>query len=170
MRLLFPVLPNVWLSLQEKELWLGNLKQLTKYLVLYQIYDCSSVTLDRGKCNKIFPDCNRLVRQVVQRLLATVIRPSPVPAHRVAYQAKSLPGLGRSIPSPMGWNVSQTMVEFMTMKEPCELELSTGICLHMHCVMSRCSFWPPTPPERAQCRNQEYRVPMLWENWQKIFP
>ena len=55
---------------------LGDLKQLIKYIGLHQISDCSSVTLDMGRYNKrdIFLNHTRLVRQVVQRLLATVNR------------------------------------------------------------------------------------------------
>ena len=77
----------------------------------------------------IFLDHNWLVRQVVQRLFATVIRPSPVRAHWVALSAKSLPDLGMSIPSTMGWKGHEmplkTMVEYTTMGKPCEPEVGT---------------------------------------------
>ena len=49
----------------EPPMKISNLKQLIKYIVLYMINDCNSVTLDTGRYHKseFFLDHNRL-RQV----------------------------------------------------------------------------------------------------------
>ena len=62
--------------------------EATDKRVPYEIDDGNSVTLRYGKKQQegMFSWTKRLVRQVVQRILDTVLWPSPVTAHWVACQ------------------------------------------------------------------------------------
>ena len=67
-----------------------------------------------------FLDSNRLVRQVVQRLLVIVNRASSSNSTLSGLSTKSSPNLGMSIPSHMGQtgrNASQTLAEIKTERE-----------------------------------------------------
>ena len=123
-------------------------------------------------------------RQVSRNLW--LLRPSPVIAHWVSYQQKPSSGnllqgwcWGWAFPATRDKVVMkrpQSMVRFMTMRGPCQLQIGTyqehcqwlskafAICLYRDWTPCCCSCWPSSTPEGVQGGGRHSVVQGTWWN------
>ena len=110
----------------------------------------------------MFSWIERLVIQVVQRILDSVLWPSPVRAHWVAYKQYLCQTWEWAFSAQQDEIAASNQGQIYDTKGPCQLE--TGSC---HLPLQRlnhghCSCWPSTPPKGVQGGNQEWGT-LLWE-------
>ena len=112
----------------------------------------------------------RLVRQVVQRILDTVLWPSPVTAHWEAGRQNLCQTWEWTFSAPwdkMAWNAPlKVVVKFVSKKGLCQLKIDT---CHLHLQRlyhGHCNCWLSTALKGVQGEDQEWGVPCSGKNWQ----
>ena len=137
--------------------------------VPYEIDDGNSVTLRyRNKQQEgMFSWTNRVVRQVVQRILDTVLWRSPVTAHWVACQQNICPNLRIDILSTVGWNGHEISPQNHGQVYDQEGALPTGTW-HLSSMSTKIKAHPLqlltfNSSERSSGWKSGMRHSMLWE-------
>ena len=124
------------------------------YVVSYEIDN--SVTLDMGRRTRENVSwTKKLVRQVVQRILDTVLWPSPVIAHWMAYwrnicQTWELSAFSVPWETMVMRCAPKITVKLMTMKGPYQLKTDTCHLPLQRSNHGHCSCWPLTPLKGVQ--------------------
>ena len=118
----------------------------------------------------IFSWTKRLARQVVQRILNTVLWPSPITAHWVACQQNLCQTWEWTFSAP--WNKMvmkcppKIMVKFMSKKGLCQLKTDTCPLYLQRLNHGCCNCWVSMPLKVVQGENQEWGTLCSGKNWQ----
>ena len=118
----------------------------------------------------IFSWTKRLVRQVVQKILDTVLWPSSVTAPWVACQPKLCQTWESTFSAPWDKMVMKCplkiMIKFMSKKGLCQLKTDTCHLRLQRLNHGRCNCWLSTPLKGVQGENQEWGTLCSGKNWQ----
>ena len=112
----------------------------------------------------------RLVRQVAQRILDTVLWPSPVTAHWEAGRQNLCQTWEWTFSAPWDKMVMKcplkVVVKFVSRKGLCQLKIDTCHLHRQQLYHGHCNCWLSTVLKGVQGEDQEWGVPCSGKNWQ----
>ena len=123
-----------------------------------------------GPCRGLLFFYSSCLLQVVQRILDTVLWPSPVKAHWVACQQNLCQTWEWTFSAP--WNKMvmkcppKIMVKFMSKKGLCQLKTDTCPLYLQRLNHGCCNCWVSMPLKVVQGENQEWGTLCSGKNWQ----
>ena len=111
----------------------------------------------------MFSWTKRLVRQVVQRILDTVLWPSPVTAHWVAGQQNLCQTWEWTFSAPWKWSWNaplKVVVKFMSKKGLCQLKIDSDYIIYSDYIMATATadFQQPWKEFRVKIKNEAFRA------------
>ena len=132
-------------------------------------YQCNS-RYGKKQQEEIFSRTKRLVRQVVQRILDTVLWPSPIkhiewPVNKIFPKPEN--GQSQQHEIKWSWNAPlKIMVKFMSKKGLCQLKTDTCYLHLQRLNHGHSNCWPSSPLKGVQGENQEWGTLCSEKNWQ----